>query len=380
MTVKPYQINVPQATLDDLKRRLARTRWTDEADGADWNYGTNLGYLRELATYWQNTFDWRKEEARLNNFNWFTANIDGEEMRFIHERGKDPNPTPIILFHGWPDSVYRYLKLIPLLTDPAQYGGDPNLSFDVIIPDLIDDTQHRPAPVREQMMKQTAERSWKLMTQELGYQRFVAGGGDGGSPISQVLGVDHPDSIIGLHLTDNGFSASMAQYDDLSEVEQQYLQELQGSGFQEGAYAVLQGTKPQSLAYGLNDSPVGLAAWIIEKIRTWSDCNGDLESLYTKDELLGNIMQYWVKGFDPRGYREEWTMGSLAPNQQVDVPVGMAQPPNDVNPVTPREFVERNLKNIQRWTVLPRGGHFVAMEFPEVMAEDIRAFVRDLRA
>jgi microsomal epoxide hydrolase len=269
--------------------------------------------------------------------------------------------------------------VIPLLTDPAAHGGNANESFDVIIPDLIADTRDGKAPVRAQMMKQTAERAWKLMTQELGYERFIAGGGDGGSPISQVLGVDHPDSIIGLHLTDNGYSAAMAQYDDLSEAEQQYLQALQGSGFQEGAYAVLQGTKPQSLAYSLNDSPVGLAAWIIEKIRTWSDCKGDLESVYTKDELLGNIMQYWIKGLDPRGYREEWTNGSLAPNQQLDVPVGMAQPPNDVNPVTPREFAQRNLKNIQRWTVLPQGGHFVAMEFPEPFVEDLRAFARDLR-
>jgi len=377
MTIQPFQINVPQSVLDDLQTRLASTRWLDPVEG--WAQGMNSDYMRELADYWQNKYDWRKHEAALNKFNWFKTKIGGEEIRFIHERGKGPNPTPLILFHGWPDSILRYTKLIPMLTDPAKYGGDPNDSFDVIVPDLIDATVGGQVRVREQLLKQTAEKSWQLMTETLGYTRFGAGGGDGGSPISQLLAVHHPDSIIGIHLTDIGFGATMAQHSDLSEAEQEYLGTLQMMGFQEGAYAMVQGTKPQTLAFALNDSPVGLAAWIIEKFRTWSDCDGDIEKNYTKDELLTNIMFYWVAGFDPRGYREEWVMPSLAPDQQIDVPVGLAQPPKDMSPITPREFAARNLKNIQRWTVLPRGGHFVAMEFPELMAEDLRAFLRPLR-
>ncbi|MBI1879203.1 MAG: epoxide hydrolase [Chloroflexi bacterium] len=381
MQVQSFQINVPQAVLDDLQARLARTRWTDEVEGAGWDYGANLGYMKKLADYWQHQYDWRKQEAKLNSFNWFKAEIDGVGIPFIHEHGKGLNPTPIILFHGWPDSICRYLKLIPMITDPASYGGDPNDSFDVIVPALIGYSGRSKAP-RKQMLKQIAELCWRLMTEVLGYQRFAAGGGDGGSPLSQLLGVHHPDSMIGLHLTDIGYHATMAHHSGLSEAEQQYLGALQMMGFQEGAYAMLQGTKPQTLAYGLNDSPVGFAAWIIEKFRSWSDCDGDLEKLYTKDELLTNIMLYWVNGPSVRAvsYREEWVSPSLKPDQQVDVPVGLAHPPKDINPIPPHEFAERNLKNIQRWTVLAHGGHFVAIEFPELMAEDIRAFFHDLKA
>jgi len=377
MTIQPYQIKVPQAVLTDLEERLATTRWPDPVEG--WAQGMNSDYMRELAEYWQHKYDWRKQEAALNKFNWRKTEIDGAEIRFIHERGKGPNPTPLILFHGWPDSILRYTKLIPMLTDPACYGGDPKDSFDVVVVDLIDPTAGGQAPVREQFFKQLAERSWRLMTEALGYKRFVAGGGDAGSPLSQLLALHHPDSIIGIHLTDIGFNATMAQYDDLSEAEQEYLGTLQMIGFQSGAYAMVQGTRPQTLAYALTDSPVGLAAWIVEIFRGWSDCDGDVETRFTKDELLTNLMLYWIAGFDPRGYREEWVNGSLAPDQQIDVPVGMAQPPKDLYPITPREFAARNLKNIQRWTLLPRGGHFVAMEFPELLAEDLRAFVREVR-
>ena len=380
MQVQSFRINVPQAVLDDLQKRLARTRWTDEVEGVGWDYGTNLDYLKELVDHWQHPYDWRKQEAKLNSFNWFKIEMDGLGIPFIYERGNGPNPTPIVLFHGWPDSVCRYLKLIPMLTDPAKYGGDPHDSFDVIVPSLIGFSSTKTPS--QHLMKDIAELCWRLMTEVLGYQRFAAGGGDGGSPLSQLLGVHHPESILGLHLTDIGYHANMAHHSDLSEAEQQYLDALHMMGFQEGAYAMLQGTKPQTLAYALNDSPVGFAAWIIEKFRSWSDCDGDLEKLYTKDEVLTNIMLYWVNGPSVRAvsYREEWVSPSLKPDQQVDVPVGLAHPPKDINPIPPREFAERNLKNIQRRTVLPHGGHFAAMEFPELMAEDIRAFFHELKA
>jgi pimeloyl-ACP methyl ester carboxylesterase len=378
MSVTPFQIKVPQTVLDDLQDRLARTRWTGEVEGVGWDYGTNVGYMKELVNYWRHQYDWRKQEATINTFHWLKADIDGKEIRFIHERGKGPNPTPIILFHGWPDSFLRYTKVIPMLTDPAKYGGDSHDSFDVIVPHLIDRSEGGKVQVRKHRFKQTAEHAWKLMT-ELGYKRFAAGGGDGGSPLSQLLAVHHTESIIGLHLTDIGYDAMRAQHTDLSETEKAYLSTLQKKVFQETAYAMLQGTKPQTLAFSLNDSPVGLAAWIIEKIRTWSDCDGDVETLFTKDELLTNIMLYWVEGFDPRGYREEWVMPSLAPDQQIDVPVGLAQSPKDLNPPVPREFAERNLKNLQRFTILDHGGHFAAMEFPELYAKDVREAFRQIR-
>ena len=380
MPTQPFRVDIPQATLDDLRDRLARTRWPDEVEGVGWDYGTNVGYMQELVDYWQHTYDWRAQEARLNALSQSTAEIDGTAIHFIHERGKGPNPIPIILFHGWPDSICRYLKLIPLLTDPASYGGDPNDSFDVIVPWMWDTSTSPKKPVRKQALKQLAERCWRLMTEVLGYARFAAGGGDGGSPTAQLLAVEHPESIIGLHLTDIGFHATRAKHTDLSDSEQQYLAALQMAGFQEGAYAMMLGTKPQTFAYGLNDSPAAWAALVIEKFRTWSDCDGDVERSYTKDELLTNIMLYWVCGaIDSRGYREEWVMPSIKADQQIDAPVGLALPPKDLGPIPPREFAARNLKNIQRWTVLPRGGHFVAMEDPEPLAEDMRAFFRNFR-
>jgi pimeloyl-ACP methyl ester carboxylesterase len=381
MTVRPYTVSVPDETLDDLHHRLSHTRFPDEIEGAGWDYGTNLDYMKELVNYWRHTYDWRAREAELNRFRHYSADIDGREICFIHERGKGLDPMPIILFHGWPDSICRYLKLIPMLTDPAAYGGDPADSFDVVVPSLIGDPGMSRSD-KTQPLAKMAEISYRLMTEELGYERFGAGGGDSGSPLSQILGVDHPGSIIGLHLTDLGFPIMMADFPDLSDAEREYRAASQAQGFSEGAYAVLQGTKPQTLAYGLNDSPAGYAAWIIEKFRTWSDCDGDLETVYTKDELLTNVMLYWTGGPSVRAisYREEWVSGSLSPDQRIDVPVGVALPPKDIDPVPPREYAERNLKDIRRWTVLERGGHFVPMEFPELMAREIRAFFRPLRA
>jgi pimeloyl-ACP methyl ester carboxylesterase len=380
MPVKPYKLAAPQEVLDDLQERLARTRWTDEYEGTGWEYGTNLAYMKELAEYWQHRYDWRQQEAYLNSFPHFTVELGGEVMTFIHVRGMGANPVPVLLLHGWPDSVCRYLKLIPLLTDPASHGGDRSVSFDVVVPWLIGRYTGGTRAPRRHLFGHIAEQLWALMTRELGYQRFGAVGGDGGSPTAQLLGVHHPDSMIGIHLTDLGFQIAFAQFQNLSEAEQRYFAELQASSMQEGAYAMVQGTKPQTLAYGLNDSPVGFAAWIIEKFHAWSDCDGRLENVYTKDELLTNVMLYWLNGPTVRSvsYREEFTCPSLAPNQEVGVPSALAAPPKDLGPIPPRELAERNLTDLRRFTVLPRGGHFVAMEYPEVMAEDMRAFFAEL--
>jgi pimeloyl-ACP methyl ester carboxylesterase len=378
--IRPFRVDVPQAELDDLHDRLARTRWPDDYEGVGWDYGTDLATMKELATYWRDGYDWRRQEAYLNSFPHFTAELDGETMTFIHIRGTGPDPIPLLLLHGWPDSVCRYLKLIPLLTDPASHGGDPGICFDVAVPWLIGRYRGGSRAPRSGLFRHIAEQLWTLMTRELGYQRFGAAGGDGGSVIAQLLGVHHPDSVLGVHLTDLGFTIAFAQFPDLSEAEQRYFGELQGWSMQEGAYAMVQGTKPQTLAFGLNDSPVGFAAWIIEKFRTWSDCDGRLENVYTKDELLTNVMLYWLNGPTARSvsYREEFTAPSLAPNQQVGVPSALAVPPKDLGPIMPRELAERNLTDLRRYTVLPHGGHFAAMEYPDVVAQDVRAFFADL--
>lgn len=373
-------VRVPQEVLDDLARRIRRTRWPDEVPGAGWSQGADMAYMKELARYWLEGYDWRRREAYLNAFPWFQAEIGGKRLRFIHARGRGPNPTPLVLLHGWPDSVHRYLKLIPMLTDPARHGGSAEDSFDVIVPSLVGFSASR--GTSPHFIRDISETVFGLMTEVLGYPRFAAGGGDGGSPISQLMAVHHPEALIGLHLTDYGYHATMGEHKDLSEVERKYLQEFNAWGMPEGAYIMVQGTKPMTLAYGLSDSPVGFAAWIVEKMRGWSDCGGNVESVFGKDEILDNVMEYWLA--DPSvytvSYRDEFLSRSLAFDQEVRVPVGMALPPKDIGPVPPREFAARHLKDIRRWSVLARGGHFAAMEFPGLLAPEIRAFFHDLKA
>jgi pimeloyl-ACP methyl ester carboxylesterase len=380
LTVQPFTIDVPQTVLDDLQKRLKRTRWPDQVEGAGWDYGTNLDYMKELVTYWQNGYDWRAQEAELNKFSQFTTEIDGINIHFIHERGKGQNPMPLLLLHGWPDSFYRYSKLIPMLTDPASYGGDEADSFDVIVPSFpnFGFSEHITQP--GWYLEKSTGLFHKLMTDVLGYKRYVAHGGDGGSPLAQSLAIEYTESVSAIHLTDIGYHNQLnAETPNLSAAEQKQVEESQWSGMQESAYVMIQGTKPQSLAYALNDSPAALAAWIIEKFMTWSDNNGDIEQSFTKDELLTNVMIYWVtETINPsmRGYYEGFQGKGVQPWAKVDIPVGLALFPKDHPPL--RETAERAF-NIQRWTEMPGGGHFAALEVPELLAEDLRAFFQNYR-
>jgi pimeloyl-ACP methyl ester carboxylesterase len=388
MNVQSFRINVPQATLDDLGTRLARTRWTDEVEGTQWDYGTNRAYMKELVEYWQQGYDWRKQEAKLNEYPQVRAKVDGMGIHFIHLRGKGPNPIPLILTHGWPDSFNRFRKVIPLLTNPEQFGGDPADSFDVIVPSIPGfGFSDRPRQ-RGMSLAHVAELWAKLMTNVLGYQRYAAAGGDFGSRVTRHLALAHPDQVLGIHLTDIGFPRDSAfipnlyALPDLTPAERQYLGATQQWFMMEGSYAAMQSTKPQTLAYGLNDSPVGLAAWIIEKFRSWSDSDGNIEKHYTKDELLTDIMIYWVTetiNSSFHGYYEQTPAEmQLQPGQRIDVPTGVAFFPKEfVHP--PRELGERFL-NVHRWTQMPRGGHFAALEEPELLVEEMREFFRPLRA
>jgi pimeloyl-ACP methyl ester carboxylesterase len=386
MSIQSFKIAIPQATLDDLHERLARTRWPDEVQGAGWDYGTNLGYLKELVDYWQHQFDWRSQEAALNQFAQFKTEVDGQGIHFLYERGKGPNPIPLLLIHGWPDSFYRFHKIIPMLTDPERFGGDPQSSFDVIVPSLPGfGFSDRPG---EGGMKSihSADLLARLMHEGLGYKQFAATGGDIGSRVVRLMALAHPEWLIGIHLTDIGFPREVAfppEVTNPSPVEQRFLGSVQRWFFQEGAYAMLQTTKPQTISYPLNDSPVGLAAWIVEKFRAWSDCDGDIEKSYTKDELLTNIMLYWVTetiSSSARLYREDGlkTAPQLKAGQYIEVPAGVATFPKDLT-VPPRELGERFLR-VQRWTQMPRGGHFAALEEPEMLVEDMRAFFHDFKA
>ena len=311
----------------------------------------------------------------------FTCNIDAIDIHFVHQKGTGSNPIPIILTHGWPDSYIRYQKIIPLLTDPASHGGNPEDSFDVIVPSLPGFGFSSPLYHGGINNCRVAELWAKLMTEKLGYSEFSAAGGDVGSGVTRYLALKHPELLTAIHLTDIGIIRDLMTAQDnteLSEEELLYKKNASMWVFNEGGYMSIQATKPQTLAYALSDSPVGLAAWIIEKFRAWSDCSGDLSKSFSKDELLTNIMIYWITntaGSAARIYYEN--MHSLPPMGYISVPTGIALFPSDIL-LPPTEWAKRNL-NITRLTKMPRGGHFTAMEEPELLAEEIRAFFRPYR-
>ena len=382
MDVHPFKVHVPEETLTDLQERLARTRWPGELEGSGWDYGTNLTYIKELVDYWRHGFDWRAQEEAINSFAHFRTTVDGLGIHFIHERGKGPNPLPLVATHGWPGTFFEMSKITPLLTDPGSHGGDPADSFDLVVPSMPGYGYSDHPTQRGMSVHKVADLWVKLMTEGLGYRRFGAHGGDWGASVTARLGFSYPDNLIGIHLT----SVSRPVYlgpgsRELSEAEQRHLDQREGWVQAEGGYAHIQGTKPQTLSYGLNDSPAGLAAWIVEKYRTWSDCGGDVERSYTKDELLTTITIYWATqtiDSSTRLYyesqRDPWNMEQ---GDSIRVPSGVAAFPKELSS-PPREWAERSY-NVQRWTEMPRGGHFAALEEPDLLVEDIRAFFRPLR-
>jgi pimeloyl-ACP methyl ester carboxylesterase len=383
MTVEDYIIKVSDAALGDLAARLEKTRWPDELDNAGWEFGSNLSYMQSLVEYWRHEYSWRREEAALNELPQFRIALDGFHIHFVHVRGKGPAPLPLIITHGWPGSFVEMVKLIPLLTDPAQYGGSSEDAFDVIVPSLPGYGFSDRSRERGMDPKKIAI-MWARLMQELGYKRFGAQGGDWGSAISIALGLDHAERMIGIHLNYIagrfllGGTLNVRPEDKIASA---YLEQLRAWWDAEGGYSHEQGTKPQTLSYGLNDSPVGLAAWIIEKFRTWSDCGSDVESIFTRDELLTNAMIYWVTETihsSSRLYYESRQRSlSLSESNRVEPPVAVALFPKEI-PMPPRALAERGL-NIVRWTAIPRGGHFAAMEQPGALAEDLREFFRGLR-
>ena len=378
MSIQPFKINIPQATLDDLRERLAHTRWPDEVEEAGWDYGTSLGYMKELANYWQHTYDWRKHEAALNTFTHFKAEVDGVGIHFIHERGKGPNPTPLLLIHGFPDSFYRYHKVINRLTDPVKYGGDPSNSFDVIVPSIpgtgfsdrvtfSDDTN--------------ADLFAKLMTEVLGYGKFVSAGGDHGAVITQALARKHPEILIGIHLTDVGYPDQNTDFSQLTPAEMEMAQWVQRWFMEEGiGVNMIMATKPLTLAYGLSDSPVGLASWLIGYGSSGQHGKEELETRFSRDELLTNVMIYWVTATINSAVRAYYANAHVASGgnlgKSTTVPAAVAHCPYD--PPLPREWAARQV-NLKHFTEFPRGGHFMAWEEPELYARDVQDFVSELR-
>jgi pimeloyl-ACP methyl ester carboxylesterase len=378
MSIQPFKIAVPQTTLDDLRDRLAHTRWPDEADNSSWAHGISLSYMQDVTNSWLHHYDWRQHEAALNRFAHFKAEVDGVGIHFIHERGRGPNPTPLLLLHGFPDSFYRYHKVIERLTDPAKFGGDPHTSFDVIVPSIpgtgfsdrvtfSDDTN--------------ADFFAKLMTEVLGYEQFVSAGGDHGAIITQALARKYPEQLIGIHLTDVGYPDQQTDYSQFTPAEMEMAQWLQRWWMEEGiGVNMIMATKPLTLAYGLNDSPVGLAAWLISYGSSGQHGKAELETRFRRDELLTNVMIYWVTQTiysAARAYSENLAVASGGnPGKSEAVPAAVAHCPYD--PPLPREWAARQV-NLVRFTEFPRGGHFIAWEEPELYVKDVQDFVCELR-
>ena len=374
-------VRVSDEVLADLQTRLERVRWPDEIAGEGWRYGTSLAYMKELVAYWRDGYDWRAQEARLNELPQFTVPMGDLDLHFIHAKGVGPSPLPLLVSHGWPGSVWEFHTLIPLLTDPGRHGGDPADAFTVVAPSLPGyGYSFRPTQPRFGV-PEIAELLARLMTDVLGYRRFAAHGGDWGAFVTARLGLASPDHLAGIHVTLLGLRRDLPPPAHPTEEERAYIEELRHWEREETGYGWIQGTRPQTLAYGLTDSPVGLAAWIVEKFRAWSDCGGDVERRFTKDVLLTNVMLYWVTGainssFWPY-YARRHAGWPIPDGARIEVPTAYASFPREIlHP--PRAWAER-VYNIRRWTVMPAGGHFAALEEPEALAADLRAFFRDLR-
>ena len=378
---KPFDIHISDDILSDLRERLSRVRWPDEIPGAGWTCGTDLSYLKTLVDYWRDHFDWRKQEAELNRFRQYTVPMEGIDLHFIHEPGRGPNPMPLLISHGWPGSVLEFQELIPMLTDPARFGADPADSFTVVAPSLPGFTfSFRPDQERFGV-ERIAEVFAKLMTDVLGYERFGAQGGDWGAFVTSRLACDVPQRLHGIHLNLLAVPRDPAALENPTEEESRYLKELKHFMKEEIGYQWIQGTKPQTLSYGLTDSPAGLAAWIVEKFYTWSDCRGDLDGYLGRDTILTNITLYWATGaigssFWPY-YARMHGPWPVPADRRIEVPTGYVDFPKEI--LRPPRSVAERTYNIQRWTVKDRGGHFAALEQPEVLAEEIRAFFRQFR-
>ena len=383
VSAAPFTLHVPDAAIEDLRERLLRTRLPDQAPGEPWAYGTDVDWLRRLIDYWRDEFDWRLAEARLNALPQYKVPLHGIDLHFLHVPGQGPDPLPLLLSHGWPGSVFEFLEIIPRLTDPARFGGDPADAFTIVAPSLPGYGLSFAPGQKRFGVEAIADCFADLMTDVLGYRRYGAQGGDWGSFITSRLAWAHPERLAGIHLNLMPLRRDARMVADPSPEERRYLDELAHWLKEETGYQWIQGSRPQTLAYGLTDSPAGLAAWIGEKFRAWSDCGGDPERSFSRDELLANIALYWFTGaigssFWPY-YARMHAPWPIPDGERITVPTGYCEFPCEIlRP--PRSLAERVYTDIRRWSVMQRGGHFAAMEEPDALWREITAFFRPLRA
>jgi pimeloyl-ACP methyl ester carboxylesterase len=375
--VVPFRIEVPEEQLDDLKDRLRRTRWPEAETVTDWSQGTRLAYLQEVCAYWADGYDWRQCEARLNTWPQIHTEIDGLGFHALHVRSPQDDALPLVLTHGWPGSIIEFQKVIGPLSDPGAHGGDPADAFHVVCPTLPGFGFSGKPSEHGWKVERIAD-AWDTLMGRLGYERYGAQGGDWGSAVTSRLGVRHPDHVVGIHLN---MVVALPTAEDMADLDERGQAAL--AGFQhyqdwDSGYSKEQSTRPQTVGYGLVDSPVGLAGWILEKFWAWTDCDGHPENALTRDELLDNLMLYWLPGAGASSARIYWESFNTFRSDPVDVPTGAAIFPKEIfRP--PRAWAERQYRDIRQWNELDKGGHFAAFEQPETFVEEVRRFFRHVR-
>jgi len=379
---RPFRLHVPDDDIDDLRERLRRVRFPDQAPGEPWAYGTDVDYMKALVEYWRDAFDWRAQEDRLNAFPQFKVRLHDIDVHFLQVEGKGPEPQVLLLSHGWPGSVFEFLDIIPRLTDPARFGGDPADAFTVVAPSLPGYGLSFTPGQQRFSIERIADCFAELMSDVLGHERFAAQGGDWGAFIASRLGAAHADKLIGIHLNLLAVRRDRHMLANPTPEERQFLGELDLWLKEETGYQWIQGTRPQTLAFALTDSPTGLAAWMVEKFRAWSHCDGDVERAFSKDKLLANVCLYWFTGCVGSSFWPYYARMHGAwpiPDEGVKVPMGYAAFPREIlRP--PRSMAEKVYQDIRRWTAMPKGGHFAALEQPDALAREIVEFFRPLRS
>jgi epoxide hydrolase len=379
LDIQPFTIDVDDGVLADLRDRLRRTRFPEQLPGVGWDYGTEREYLRSLVSYWSESYDWRDREARMNGFEQFTTTIDGARVHFLHVRSSEPNAVPLVLTHGWPGSFVEFLDVIGPLTDPAAHGGDASDAFHVVVPSLPGYAFSGPTRERGWHPGRVAH-AWAELMARLGYDRYFAQGGDWGSFVTTQIARADPEHCAGVHVN---MLAPIAMTEDRTAEEEDCLAGMASYNDVDSGYYKEQSTKPQTIGYSLDDSPAGLAAWIVEKFRTWSDCDGDVERSFTKDQLLDNLMVYWVSATAHSSARMYYEFnqglhdGSLDLFSPVTPPVGYARYPKEIMR-TSRRWAEAQYP-ISHFSDQERGGHFAAFEVPELFVPDVRECFRPLR-
>ncbi len=374
--IRPFRIDVSDQVLDDLRRRLRATRWPDRETVDDWSQGIPLGYLQEVCRYWADRYDWRAREAALNRFAQFTTTIDGLEFHFVHQPSAVPGAMPLLITHGWPGSIAEFASVIGPLTDPVAHGGDESDAFSVVCPTLPG-FGFSAKPTAAGWNVERIARAWSELMPRLGYPWFGAQGGDWGGQITTLLGANHADRVLGIHVNLATVRLGRDEREPTDDAERAALAAREYYMVEDSGYSKQQSTRPQTLGYGLNDSPAGQAGWILEKFAAWMDCDRKPENVLSRDQLLDAVMLYWVTASAASSARLYWESFAKTTPPYVSVPTGVAAFPKEIIPSAPR-WVRRRY-NLTHWTDMPRGGHFAALEQPELFVDDVRAFFRTLR-